>query len=566
MGFWLFIAICYIVFFHVKKSKTDKLTKAAFEAHQQEMEQARQVAMSLQESVSNQADEIRTLRLKVETLEPFQACADATQEAQRILQSAYEAREISDQQAKEHYDSVIAQANSLKEETSRLTRDRRAKIESLLKEANEQAALIIRNAKESAERTAGDAYRALKEADALQATAEAMKNIIKGYGKSYLKPTFSLLDELAELYSFDDAGTQLKMARARSLMLVESSKAASCDYVEANRKTTAIDFVLDAFNGKVDSILTRAKVDNYGILEQQIKGAFSIVNFNGSAFRNARITDEYLEARMQELRWAVAVHALQEREKQEQREIRERIREEEKARKEIEKALKDAAKEEEAIEKAMARMRQQIDKATDEQRSKFEAQMAELQQRLAEAEAKSQRAQSMAQQTRAGHVYIISNEGSFGENVFKIGMTRRLEPLDRVRELGDASVPFGFDVHAMIWSEDAPALERALHLEFVKAQLNKVNPRKEFFKVGIKALRLAVEQRGIDVSWTIAAAAAEFKESLAIEERMRADPALENEWLRLQQSYEIQMEETETHLRDEKTFSSGNHPEILESS
>ena len=370
-----------------------------------------------------------------------------------------------------------------------------------------------------------------------------MNNIIKGYGERYLKPTFGLIDELAELYSFDDAGKQLKMARERTLLLATNLKAAECDYVEPARREIAIHFVVDAFNGKVDTILTRAKQDNFGTLEQQIKDAFSVVNHHGSAFRNAKITDEYLDARMQELRWAVAVHAVREREKQEQRDIRERIREEERARKEIEKALKDAAKEEETIEKAMIRMRQQIDKATDDQRTKYEAQLADLQQRLTDAEARSQRAQSMAQQTRAGHVYIISNEGSFGENVFKIGMTRRLEPMDRIRELGDASVPFGFDVHAMIWSEDAPALEHAMHMEFVKTQLNKVNPRKEFFRIGIAALREAVERRGIEATWTLAAAAAEYRESQAIDEKMRASPALEQEWMRLQRNYEIQQEE-----------------------
>lgn len=92
----------------------------------------------------------------------------------------------------------------------------------------------------------------------------------------------------------------------------------------------------------------------------------------------------------------------------------------------------------------------------------------------------------MAQQTKAGHVYVISNiDQKPGENVFNVGMTRLLEPLDRVRELGDASVPFAFDVHAMMWSEDAPALERASHIEFAQAQMNKVNPRKEFFRVGL---------------------------------------------------------------------------------
>ncbi|MGE8398295.1 MAG: DUF4041 domain-containing protein, partial [Comamonas sp.] len=329
-----------------------------------------------------------------------------------------------------------------------------------------------------------------------------------------------MLDELAETYAFDDAGKQLKQARERTQLMVESGRAATCEYVEASRRTTAIRFVIDAFNGKVDSILTRSKADNHGTLERQIRDACALVNNNGSAFRNARITDEYLAARLEELRWATAVDALREREREEQRAIRERIREEERVRREIERALKDAAKEEEMLERSMEKVRQQVAKASEDQKQKFEADLQALQQRLEEAEARSQRALSMAQQTRAGHVYIISNIGSFGEDVFKVGMTRRLEPLDRVRELGDASVPFGFDIHAMIWSEDAPTLERALHMEFVQAQINKVNPRKEFFRVGISDIRAAIEKRGIEASWTMAAAASEYRESLAIEARM----------------------------------------------
>ena len=558
MGFWLFLAVCYIIYLHVQKAKAEKTASDSESAHKKQILESEKLA-------SEQAGEITALKTtiaaqnsRIKTLEPFQGCADAAEESKRILQSAYDSRMESERRAKEHYDNLVFQASNLRDEANRVAKDRRARIEQLMKDANEQATLIINSAKENAERIAGDAYRALKEADALKATAEAMGNVIKGYGDSYLKPTFGLIDELAELYSFDDAGKQLKMARERTLMLASNFKAADCEYVEAIRRTTAIHFVVDAFNGKVDTILTRAKQDNFGTLEQQIKDAFSVVNHHGSAFRNAKITDEYLDARMQELRWAVAVHALREREKQEQREIRERIREEERAQREIEKALKDAAKEEEAIEKAMARMRQQIEKATDEQRSKYEGQLAELQQRLAEAETKSQRAQSMAQQTRAGHVYIISNEGSFGVDVFKIGMTRRLDPLDRVRELGDASVPFAFDVHAMIWSEDAPALERALHIEFVKTQLNKVNPRKEFFRVGVARLREAVERRGIEASWTIAAAAAEYRESLAIDEKMRTSPMLEQEWIRLQSNYEVQYE-------NEAAGSTEEYPEAVTS-
>lgn len=564
MAFLLFLAICYIIYVHVQKAKSDQISARSQAALQSKLKDSADLiknlrALIVDKTLKLQAHEstIAAINAKVKALEPFQACADAAQEAKRILQSAHDSRIESDRQAKQHYDSLLLQANQLRDEAKQLSKDRRAKVEQLTKDANEQATLIINSAKDNAERIAGDAYRALKEADSLKATSEAIHNIIKGYGDRYLKPTFGLIDELADLYSFDDAGRQLKMARERTFLLAAHFKAAECGYLEPVRRTTAIHFVVDAFNGKVDTILTRAKQDNFGTLQQQIKDAFSVVNHHGSAFRHARISDEYLDARLQELRWAVAVHAVREREKQEQREIRERIREEERARKEIDKALKETAKEEEAIEKAMVRMRQHIEKSTDEQRTKYEAQLADLQERLADAETRSQRAQSMAQQTRAGHVYIISNEGSFGENVFKIGMTRRLEPMDRVRELGDASVPFAFDVHAMIWSDDAPALERAMHMEFVKTQLNKVNPRKEFFRIGIAALRDAVERRGIDASWTIAAAAAEYRESLAIEAKMLANPALEQEWMRLQNDYEIQQEADATMLHAEDNESQG---------
>lgn len=148
----------------------------------------------------------------------------------------------------------------------------------------------------------------------------------------------------------------------------------------------------------------------------------------------------------------------------------------------------------------------------------FEAQLADLENKLIEAEERGQRALSMAQQTRRGHVYVISNIGSFGDNIFKIGMTRRLEPLDRVKELGDASVPFSFDIHAMIYSEDAPTLEKELHRRFERESVNKINPRKEFFKTSLAEIRQVVEQQNLsDVHWTMKAEAAEYRESLAIE-------------------------------------------------
>ena len=124
----------------------------------------------------------------------------------------------------------------------------------------------------------------------------------------------------------------------------------------------------------------------------------------------------------------------------------------------------------------------------------YSEQIEQLQAKLADAEARSQRAVSQAQLTKSGHVYVISNIGSFGENVYKIGMTRRFEPLMRIRELSDASVPFPFDVHVMIYCNDAPAMENILHRALHKSRINKVNPRKEFFRTDFDAIGTIVRE------------------------------------------------------------------------
>lgn len=242
-----------------------------------------------------------------------------------------------------------------------------------------------------------------------------------------------------------------------------------------------------------------------------------MVNFNGKAFRDARITEGYRDVRVGELRWGVAVVVLREKDREDQRAIKEHIREEEQARREYEKAMQEAAKNEQKLQAAMAKARAELEKATAEQKTRYEQQLAELSTKLEEAEAKSQRAVSMAQQTKSGHVYVISNIGSIGDDVFKIGMTRSLESLERVRELGDASVPFSFDVHAMIYSEDAPGLENALHKKFNELRINKVNARKEFFRVGLAAIRKVAQELGVKASFTLKSEAQEYRESLAME-------------------------------------------------
>lgn len=138
------------------------------------------------------------------------------------------------------------------------------------------------------------------------------------------------------------------------------------------------------------------------------------------------------------------------------------------------------------------------------------------------AQVKKERAISMAQQTKRGHVYIISNIGSFGEDVYKIGMTRRLEPSDRVYELGNASVPFKFDIHAMIYSEEARSLENELHKAFEDKKINMLNYRKEFFKVSLDEIENKIKELGFGAEFTKYPEAMQFRETEAILNRINS--------------------------------------------
>lgn len=454
---------------------------------------------------------------------------EAQKKAARAVNEAHHQAELTISNANSEAVAITQDARDARLKAKERLDNANSKADELISNANDNAMKIIADAEIRAKEIAGSAYEAKEFAETYQAVAKSMKNKIEGYGDEWIVPNRSVLDELAENYEFTDAGKELQKARELTKSLIKTSKAASCEYVEPNRRNTAINFLLDAFNGKVDSTLSKIKHNNYGILSQEIKDAFELVNFNGSAFRSAKITDIYLQARLNELKWGVAVNEIMLEEKEEQRRIKEQLREEEKARREYEKAIKEAEKEEKAIQQAIDKATKELMLAGEEQRIALEQKLAELQIKYEEAEAKNQRAISMAQQTRSGHVYVISNIGSFGENVYKIGMTRRLEPLDRIRELGDASVPFSFDVHAMIYSDDAPSLENHLHKVFNDKQVNKVNSRKEFFNVGIKDIKSTIQEMSIDAHWTMFAEAKEYRESLALAEKILTDKIPEDE-------------------------------------
>ena len=248
-----------------------------------------------------------TLSRENEKLSVYKSALNADEEAAKRLEEAKiqagaiiekandQAKNIVDNVHKE-LESITLQIEEAKKEKRKIVNESKEQAEVIKNDAVKQAANIVSDAERKAKEIAGEAYDIANKAKEYEEIATAMRNVIRGYGDEYLKPTFSLLDELADEFGFDDAGKKLKDAREHTRLLMKNDQASSCDYVELNRKITAKNFVLDAFNGKVDTILADIKKNNYGILERKMRDAYSLVNHLGSAFRNARINEIYLEA------------------------------------------------------------------------------------------------------------------------------------------------------------------------------------------------------------------------------------------------------------------------------
>lgn len=277
-----------------------------------------------------------------------------------------------------------------------------------------------------------------------------------------------------------------------------------------------INLTLRAFNGECDSLISKVRWNNIKRFEERITKAFNAINKLGQS-NNTFITDQYLKLKLDELHLVYELAHKKYQEKEEARAIREQQREEERAQREFEKARKDAEIEEKRFQKALERAKKDLGLVSGEKLEELNSQIAQLEQNLKDVHEAKERAISRAQETKSGHVYIISNLGSFGENVYKIGMTRRLEPLDRVKELGDASVPFTFDLHAMIFSENAPALENLLHKEFDDRRINKVNYRKEYFRVSLDEIeQVIIDKYEKEVDFIKVSEAQQFRETKSI--------------------------------------------------
>lgn len=280
-----------------------------------------------------------------------------------------------------------------------------------------------------------------------------------------------------------------------------------------NRQTR---LALRAFNSECGNAIVNTRWNNALAMEKRISNAAKQIN-NANASMSLRITQAYVDLKLDELR---ITHEYRENLKVE----REKRIELARAQREEQKLIKEA----EAMERKECEFHRLLDKARKEV-GIDESRIIELETALAAAQKEAERARAMAERTKSGYVYIISNIGCFGEDVFKIGLTRRLDPDDRVRELGDASVPFSFDTHAMIYSEEAPNLEAALHREFTDRRVNAANLRKEFFRVSLEEVEEAVRRLAPDAIFFKDREAQEWHETLARRKQVLSDIELPSE-------------------------------------
>lgn len=249
--------------------------------------------------------------------------------------------------------------------------------------------------------------------------------------------------------------------------------------------------LLRAFNAECDDIVEHVKFSN---LESSVKriGASREAISKLGAMMGITVTEGFYQLKIEELYLAHEYQVKKQEEKEALKEARARMREEAKLAKELEEARKNIEKEQKHYSNALKKIEAQIQSAGESNEELLEKK-AEIVAQLEKLESAIKDVDYRAANQKAGYVYVISNIGAFGPDVYKIGMTRRLDPTERVDELGDASVPFNFDVHAMIFSDDAPALEAALHRAFADRKLNFVNTRREFFRVTLDEIKAVVK-------------------------------------------------------------------------
>ncbi len=339
-----------------------------------------------------------------------------------------------------------------------------------------------------------------------------------------LLESFALYKPKFKFLTSEEYKVRLDACREKQKQLIKEGKAVNINenWTVNNSKSEGRKMVNDmkrlmlrSFNNECDYCVDNVRFNNMQVNEKRIEKTFEELNKLGRIM-SASITFDYRNLKNEELYLAFEYQQKKQEEKEALKRAREELREQQKLEQEIRQARERIAKEKKHYVRAIAELETKLKESTSEvERALVMEKLEEVKGQYSELEKEEKVIDYREQNAKAGYVYIISNIGAFGENVYKIGMTRRLEPMDRIDELGDASVPFAFDLHALIFSENAPALEAKLHEHFYKGRINKLNARKEFYRANILEIEQVIKENYDKVVDVVKEAPAEqYRESL----------------------------------------------------
>lgn len=369
-------------------------------------------------------------------------------------------------------------------------------VESLHKEESD-AILAAENAKIDAQNAIEEKENAIKELDD---EINRKKKEIVWLDDEILVQQFGLYEPKFDFASALDYKEELAKIRSLQKDLIKNKQAVAGDTnwtvngSASKGKKLVSDtqkLLLRAFNNECDELVAKVKYTNFDSSLDKIYKSAEAISKLGTVM-NISINKKYLDAKIKELRLAFEYQLKKQQEKEELKAAREEQREQAKVQRELEEQRKKIEKEQNHYQTAFEKIQLQLESNPEDE--DLLKKKEELENHLQDIDKALTNIDYRQANMKAGYVYIISNIGAFGENVYKIGMTRRLDPQERVDELGDASVPFKFDVHAMIFSDDAPALEAALHRAFEDRKLNMVNQRREFFNVTLDEIKEVVKK------------------------------------------------------------------------
>ncbi len=371
-------------------------------------------------------------------------------------------------------------------------------------------------------------YDLSEKAEQLQKQIEIKRRELLVANEAILMESFSLYEPTYPLTTVEEFKVKLEKNRQLQKDMIKNGIAAfgaenwTVNNSAAQGKKLVEDMkklCLRSFNNESEAAVAEVKFNNYDRSKARIEKSAEAVEKLGKIM-SIRINPRYAQLKYDELKIALEYQIQKQREKDDQKELRAQQREEARVARELEEAKKESLKEEQHYRNALDKVVKQISACTNEvELVVLKEKQSELVGKLETIKEEIAQIDYRQANQKAGYVYIISNIGAFGEDVFKIGMTRRLEPQERVDELGDASVPFNFDIHAMIFSDNAPALEATLHRTFSERRLNFINYRREFFNVSLNEIKQVVkENHDKSVEFIDVPPADQYRETLKMKE------------------------------------------------